>query len=114
LKDVGRVRLIEGDAKEILPGISVFTGGKHTYASQYVGVQTSAGTVVLASDNAYLYENLKKRLPIAQTLDVDANVKAQERMLKMAATPALVIPGHDPDVFVRFPAVAPGVVRITR
>jgi glyoxylase-like metal-dependent hydrolase (beta-lactamase superfamily II) len=114
LKDAGRVRLIEGDAKEILPGISVFTGGKHTYASQYVGVQTSSGTVVLASDNAYLYENLEKRLPIAQTLDVDANVKAQERMLKMAATPALVIPGHDPDVFVRFPAVAPGVVRITR
>ena len=112
LKDAGRVRLVDGDAKEILPGIVVYTGGRHTYASQYVGVHTSAGTVVLASDNAYLYENLEKRLPIAQTLDADANVKAQERMLGMAARPALVIPGHDPAVFERFPVVAPGVVRI--
>jgi glyoxylase-like metal-dependent hydrolase (beta-lactamase superfamily II) len=77
-------------------------------------VQTSAGTVVLASDNAYLYENLEKRLAIAQTLDAEANVRAQERMLGMAATPALVIPGHDPAVFERFPAVAPGVVQISR
>jgi len=114
LKDAARVRLIDGDAKEILPGISVFTGGKHTYASQYVGVRTSSGTVVLASDNAYLYENLEKRLPIAQTLDADANVKAQARMLALAATPSLVVPGHDPAVFDRFPAIAPGVATISK
>jgi glyoxylase-like metal-dependent hydrolase (beta-lactamase superfamily II) len=114
VRDAGRVRLIDGDAKEILPDIRVYTGGRHTYASQYIGVQTSAGTVVLASDNAYLYENLEKRLAIAQTLDAEANVRAQERMLGMAATPALVIPGHDPAVFERFPAVAPGVVQISR
>jgi len=114
LKDAARVRLIDGDAKEILPGISVFTGGKHTYASQYVGVRTSSGTIVLASDNAYLYENLEKRLPIAQTLDADANVKAQARMLALAATPSLVVPGHDPAVFDRFPAIAPGVATISK
>lgn len=114
LKAAGRVQLVDGDAKEILPGITAYTGGKHTYASQYVGVRTSSGVVVLASDNAYLYENLEKRLPIAQTLDADANVKAQERMMTIAATPALVIPGHDPAVFERFQAVAPNVVRINR
>ena len=53
---------MDGGAKEVLPGVRVFTGGKHTYGSQYLGVQTSSGTVVLASDNAYLYENLEKRL----------------------------------------------------
>lgn len=114
LNDAGRVRLIDGDAKEIVPGIRVFTGGKHTYASQYVGVQSSAGVIVLASDNAYLYENLEGRLPIAQTLDAGANLNAQDRMRAMAAAPSLVIPGHDPAVFARFPAVAAGVVRITR
>ena len=114
LNKAGRVRLVDGDAKEILPGITVYTGGKHTYASQYAGVRTAAGVAVLASDNAYLYENLEKRLPIAQTLDAEANLRAQARMLTLAASPALVIPGHDPAVFERFPSVAPGVVKISR
>ena len=114
LNKAGRVRLVDGDAKEILPGITVYTGGKHTFASQFAGVKTAAGTVVLASDNAYLYENLEKKLPIAQTLDAASNLKAQERMLALAASPSLVIPGHDPAVFERFPLIAPGVVKITR
>ena len=61
----GRVGLGNGDAQEILPGITCFTGGKHAYASQFVTVNTAAGTVVLASDNMYLYENLEKHKPIA-------------------------------------------------
>ena len=114
LNKAGRVRLVDGDAKEILPGITVYTGGKHTFASQFAGVKTTAGTVVLASDNAYLYENLEKKLPIAQTLDAASNLKAQERMLALAASPSLVIPGHDPAVFERFPLIAPGVVKISK
>lgn len=55
----GRVALVNGDAQEILPGITCYTGGKHTYASQFVGVNTAIGTVILASDNMYLYENLE-------------------------------------------------------
>jgi len=112
LKAAGRVELVDGDDREILPGIRVYTGGKHTYASQFVGVSTRAGTVVLASDNVYLYENLDKHVAIAQTLDAAANLAAQDRMLKLAASPRLVIPGHDPGVFDRFPVVKPGVVRI--
>jgi len=112
LKAAGRVKLIDGDNQEILPGIRVYTGGKHTFASQYVGVATADGTVVVASDNAYLYKNLDEKLAIAQTLDAASNLAAQKRMVEIAGTPARVIPGHDPAVFSRFPAVAPGVVRI--
>jgi glyoxylase-like metal-dependent hydrolase (beta-lactamase superfamily II) len=108
----GRVRLVDGDDQEIMPGIRVYTGGKHTFASQFVGVTTRAGTVVLASDNAYLYENLDNRLPIAQTLDAESNVAAQVRMFTIAAAPALVVPGHDPAVFERFPAAGLSAVRI--
>jgi glyoxylase-like metal-dependent hydrolase (beta-lactamase superfamily II) len=112
LKAAGRVELVDGDDREILPGIRVYTGGKHTFASQFASAATRAGTVVLASDNAYLYENVEKHLAIAQTLDAASNLAAQERMLKLAAAPRLVIPGHDPAVFERFPVVKPGVVRI--
>ena len=112
LKAAGRVALVDGDAREILPGITVYTGGKHTFASQYVAVATRSGIVVLASDNAYLYRNLEQHAAIAQTLDAASNLAAQTRMLSLAAKPSLVIPGHDPAVFERFPAVKPGVVRI--
>jgi glyoxylase-like metal-dependent hydrolase (beta-lactamase superfamily II) len=112
LKRAGRVNLIDGDDREIFPGVTVYTGGKHTYASQYVAVRTRSGIVVLASDNAYVYENLDKHLAIAQTLDPAANLRAQDRMLKMAAAARLVIPGHDAQVFLRFPGVGQGIVRI--
>lgn len=112
LKAAGRVKLIDGDNQEILPGIRVYTGGKHTFASQYVGVATSGGTVVIASDNAYLFRNLDEKRAIAQTLDASSNLAAQARMIEVAGSPARVIPGHDPDVFTRFPTVAPNVVRI--
>jgi glyoxylase-like metal-dependent hydrolase (beta-lactamase superfamily II) len=112
LRQAGRVRLVEGDAREIIPGITVYTGGKHTFQSQYAGVHTAAGTVIIASDNVYLYENLDQRLPIAQTLDPASNLAAQARMTALAAKHSFVVPGHDPAIFERFPVVAPGVVRI--
>ena len=108
----GRVQLAAGDSTEILPGITVYTGGKHTFASQYVGVHTARGTVVLASDNLYLYENLDRHVAIAQTLDSASNLAAQDRMKRLAASWRLIVPGHDPAVFKRFRAVKPNVVRI--
>jgi glyoxylase-like metal-dependent hydrolase (beta-lactamase superfamily II) len=108
----GRVNLVDGDAREIIPGITVYIGGKHTFQSQYAGVRTAAGTVVVASDNAYLYENLERHVPIAQTLDPVSNLAAQDRMMKIASNPRLIVPGHDPAVFVRFPLPGHGVARI--
>ena len=112
LRAAGRVELVDGDGREILPGITVYTGGRHTYASQYVGVRTSAGTVVVASDNCYLYENLERHVAIAQTLDEASNLAAQERMRRLASDERLIVPGHDPAVFVRFPTPGNGVARI--
>jgi glyoxylase-like metal-dependent hydrolase (beta-lactamase superfamily II) len=112
LNKAGRVQLVNGDAQEILPGIIAYTGGKHTFASQYVGVRTAKGTVVVASDNCYLYENLDKHRPIAQTLDAKSNLAAQDRMKKIASKAKWIVPGHDPAVFQRFPGIGPGVVAI--
>ena len=115
----GRLRFVEGDDQEIIPGLRCYTGGKHTWASQYVsallrGSAASAGqgTAVFASDNIYLYENLEKHAPIFQTLDAASNLKAQDRIRTIASDPRLIVPGHDPLVFERFERVADGVVRI--
>src|SRR5262245_9313255 len=110
----GRVRLVDGDNKEILLGIRVYTGGRHTYESQFVGVTTAQGTIILASDNAYLYKNIDNGLAIAQTLDAASNVAAQKRMVELAGDANRVIPGHDPSVFTRFTLVTPNVARLVR
>ena len=107
-----RVSLVDGDAKEILPGVTVYTGGQHTFASQYVGVNMKAGRAVITSDNVYLYENLDKHAPIAQTFDARSNLAAQDRMKQLAASPRLIVPGHDPAVFTRFPKPGNGVARV--
>jgi glyoxylase-like metal-dependent hydrolase (beta-lactamase superfamily II) len=112
LKAAGRVTLVEGDGREILPGITAYTGGRHTYASQYLGVRTAAGTVVVASDNCYLYENLERHAPIAQALDAASNLAALDRMARIASDPRLIVPGHDPAVFDRFPTPGNGIAKI--
>jgi glyoxylase-like metal-dependent hydrolase (beta-lactamase superfamily II) len=108
----GKVSFVRGDDDTILSGITFGIGGKHTWQSQFVAVQTRSHTVVLASDNMYLYENLDTHTAISQTLDAVSNLRTQDRMKGLASTPALLIPGHDPAVFDRFPRVSERIVRI--
>lgn len=108
----GRLRLVPGDSSEVAPGVFAYTGGRHTRESQYVSVPTKAGTVVIASDNLYLYENLDRRRPIAATWDTVSNLAAHDRMRRLATDRRLVIPGHDAAVFDRFPSFAPGIAII--
>ncbi len=107
----GRLHLVDGD-REILPGVRVLIGGRHTWASQYVAVAGKPGPIVLASDNMYLYENLDKHLPIAQTFDAASNLAAQDKMKTLVRDPRFIVPGHDPAVMTRFPKFAEAVVHI--
>ncbi|HMF96969.1 MAG TPA: N-acyl homoserine lactonase family protein [Vicinamibacterales bacterium] len=108
----GKVSFVRGDDDTLLSGVLFGVGGKHTWASQFVSVQTRAHTVVLASDNMYLYENLDAHLAIAQTLDAASNLRTQDRMRSIASEPRFLIPGHDPAVFERFPHISERIVRI--
>ena len=104
LNTEGRLRLVDGDDVELFPGIRAYTGGRHTFASQYIRVAGSP-VFVLASDNVYLYRNLTERKPSATFTEADypANLRAQERMLEMAGSIDRVIPGHDALQFKKFP-----------
>lgn len=100
----GQVRFVDGDDKEILPGIRAYTGARHTYASQYIRVEGSP-VYVLASDNCYLYENLKSHRAGAtfDPSDQAGNLAAQERMVALAGSVDRVVPGHDITQFDKFP-----------
>lgn len=101
----GTVRLIDGDDVEILPGIRVYTGGRHTYASQYIRVDGNP-PYVLASDNCYLYRNLRQHAPVATFTPADGalNLEALDRMVQLAGSADRVVPGHDVAQFERYPS----------
>ena len=110
----GKVTLIEGDNKQILPGITVYTGSKHTFNSQYVLVNTGNNKVVLASDNIWIYYNLEHLAPASTggTLEPPGYIKAMQRMKSLVTDVKFIIPGHDAAIFSRFPKVVDGVVEI--
>ena len=109
----GNLTLVKGDSIEIIPGIRVFIGSKHTYESQYVLVDGTSGKTIIASDNIWFYYNLKYLLPIpTYTFDPKAYVKEMKRMKILVSNTDLIIPGHDALVFSKFPKVAEGVVKI--
>lgn len=99
-----RVRFVDGDGVEILPGINAYTGSRHTYDSQYLRV-AGHPTYVLASDNVYFYRNLKEHLASTtfSITDHAANIAQQARMAELAGSPDRIVPGHDQQQFERFP-----------
>jgi hypothetical protein len=102
----GRLHLMDGDNVEIFPGIRAYTGGRHTYASQYLWVDGNP-PFVLASDNVYLWRNLTEHktsaMGVFSEADQPANIKNQERMIRLAGSADRVIPGHDALQFQKFP-----------
>jgi glyoxylase-like metal-dependent hydrolase (beta-lactamase superfamily II) len=110
----GRLTLIDGDDKEILPGINVYTGSRHTFNSQYVVIQSGLDKIVIASDNMYTYYNLEhlKSAPGNATFDAKGYVGAMKRMKTLSSDIKFIIPGHDGLLFSKFPRVAEGVIKI--
>jgi glyoxylase-like metal-dependent hydrolase (beta-lactamase superfamily II) len=115
LNIAGKLTLVDGDDREIIPGIKVYTGSRHTFNSQYVLVQTGGDKVILASDNIWIYYNLEHLTSSPYpngTFDTAAYVKSMQRMKTQASDIKYIIPGHDPAVFSRFPLIKPDIVKI--
>ncbi len=111
LNAAGRLQLVDGDDIEIIPGIKVYTGSKHTYESQFVVVNSATDKVLIASDNCWFYYNLDHMLSIPMTFDPVAYVNTLKRM-KTLVKPELIIPGHDAKIFERFTKMKDGIVKI--
>ena len=110
----GKLTLVDEDDKEILPGIKVYTGSRHTFNSQYVLVKTGVHKIILASDNIWLYYNLEylKSAPSYGTFDTSGYVKSMQKMKTLASDIKYIIPGHDPKIFSMFPVIEEGIVKI--
>ena len=108
----GRLVLVNGE-DTMMTGITMTPAGGHTPGSQFVTVETLDGAVVIAGDEAYLYRNNQSHVPIGSAYDHDANLAAIREMHRRAASPFLILPGHDPRVLSYFPEVSEGIVHVT-
>lgn len=104
----GRVQFHDGDA-EIAPGISLHHAPGHSKGLQCVRIMTEHGPIVVAADAAHFYENFEQRKPFFITVDVEATLKTYDRLTELAGGKMEnVIPGHDPLVLSRYPALKSG------
>ncbi len=101
----GRVRFHDGDA-EIFPGISLHLIGGHTMGLQVVRVATRRGAVVLASDASHFYANMEQARPFPIVWSVAEMVDGYARLRALAESAEHIVPGHDPLVFEKYPAVS--------
>ncbi|PLZ01740.1 MBL fold hydrolase [Burkholderia sp. WAC0059] len=100
----GRMCLLDGDS-ELLPGITLHRMGGHTPGLQVVRVSTARGHVVLASDAAHYWDNLRARRPFPIVASVPDMLDAHGKIESLADGPMHVIPGHDPLVRTVFPSL---------
>lgn len=113
-------RLFDGDViehrgpAEIAPGMTVHPVGGHTPGLQVVRVHTKRGWVVLASDAAHLWANIRRRSPHPVFHDLTSVEEAYRVIESLADGDDHIIPGHDPQVALRFPPAAgdPQSVRV--
>jgi glyoxylase-like metal-dependent hydrolase (beta-lactamase superfamily II) len=100
----GELTYHDGDG-QLRPGITLHRVGGHTDGQQVVRVWTRRGWLVLASDATHFFENFERNLPFPWVYHVGATLDGYRRLRSLADDPRLVIPGHDPDIMRRFPAV---------
>jgi glyoxylase-like metal-dependent hydrolase (beta-lactamase superfamily II) len=99
----GRIQWLDGDA-EVLPGISVHRVGGHSPGMQVVRVETASGHAVIGSDATHFYENIEQDRPFRILHTLPGMYAAFDRINELASSRELVVAGHDPLIFERFPA----------
>ena len=100
-----RVTFYRGDA-ELAPGVSLHHIGGHTPGLQCVRVMTRRGWVVLASDATHYYEHFETDRCFVSVFNIGDTLEGYDILRRLAASPKHIIPGHDPLVMQRYPAVS--------
>lgn len=100
----GRIRFVNGSA-DLYPGVELHQAGGHTPGLQVVRVASERGWIVLASDAAHYWDNLRSRRPFPIVASVPDMIESYARIEHLADGPLHIVPGHDPLVRSCFPSV---------
>ncbi|MDP6706737.1 MAG: N-acyl homoserine lactonase family protein [Alphaproteobacteria bacterium] len=104
----GRVSFVDGD-ETLFPGIGVHFVGGHTAGLQVVSVETERGTAVIASDAIKTWRHLDECSLDPLHHDIPGLLDGYARCRRLAASEALILPGHDIQVLSRLETVADGI-----
>ena len=80
--------------------------GGHSAGLMCVRVWTQRGWVVVASDCAHFYENIRDRNPFVIVYNLGDMMNGYTTMEMLADSPDHIIPGHDPLVMEYYPAAS--------
>jgi glyoxylase-like metal-dependent hydrolase (beta-lactamase superfamily II) len=97
-----RVIFHDGD-EEIAPGVTLHLVGGHTAGMQVVRVHTERGWIVLASDASHYWRSVQGQNPFPKVLDIGKTIEGFRLLKRLADSEDHIIPGHDPEVMLRFP-----------
>jgi N-acyl homoserine lactone hydrolase len=113
LEHEGRLRLVDGVALGVLPGVDIRPAfDTHTDGSQYVVVHNSADTWVVTGDNVYSYRNVETSEGKTGYTGIGysngslwASLKIIDEMLEHASSSMTLAIGHEGQTYDRFPSV---------
>ena len=69
-------------------------------------VHTKRGWVVLASDTSHYDEHFEKGRVFPTTYNIGEVLEGYNKLHRLAESPQHIVPGHDPLVMDRYPAVS--------
>ena len=104
----GRVQFHDGDA-ELAPGVTLHRIGGHSAGLMCVRVWTQRGWVVLASDCAHFYMNIRERTPFIICFNLGEMMNGFNTIEMLADSPDHIVPGHDPLVMQYYRPPSPGL-----
>ena len=107
----GRLRAVSASGDAPLPGIAMLRVGGHKPDHAAVTIDCRGGPVAVAGDGVYLFANLERGLPTPSTATPRRDV-ADMAALAERLGPDRLLPGHDPELYERYPQVSEGIALI--
>lgn len=106
----GRMHLVNGEVKNVLPGIDLYPAfDGHTFGSQFIVIHNPEGTWVNVGDQAYVRENLTGidnsgvYVPVGLATGSAFNItKSYDDMLRIAGDQDHVIIGHETENWTKY------------
>jgi glyoxylase-like metal-dependent hydrolase (beta-lactamase superfamily II) len=109
----GKLRFNE-DGEEVLPGVTAYLSGGHTFGNQWFSVETSGGRYVVASDSVFWYSNVEEMWPSGYT-----NGDTYQMLLTygdiyehLGGEIDRIVPGHDMQIYGRHPSWTDGTNQV--
>jgi len=113
VRSSGRLKVIDGNL-DVVEGIRLELVGGHSPGMQIVIVQSAKGPFVIANDALTTYRNLRDWAPPGVHINsIPDCLAAMARIRDLAdGDENRICPGHDGEVFKKFPELGPGVYRL--